>query len=135
LIATGTCTIRATQAGNGSYSAAAPVSQSFAVTAAKSFTITPVLGTTTVKQGVLAAFVLRLNSINGFDGDVRLNCSGGPAGSYCADLPQTVRLNGTAYAISGVLFPARTPNGSYTITFEGVSGAQRVTAQATFTIK
>jgi sugar lactone lactonase YvrE len=135
LIAAGACAIRATQAGNGSYSAAAPVSQSFAVTAATSFTITPVLGTTTVKRGVVAAFLLRLNSVNGFHGDVRLSCSGGPAGSYCANLPQTVRLDGTAYALSGVLFPASTPNGSYTITFEGVSGTQRVTARATFTVK
>jgi hypothetical protein len=66
---------------------------------------------------------------------VTLSCSGGPAGSKCLDFPQTVHVNGTAYAISGILFPENTTPGTYTMTFTGVSGALTNTATAKFTVK
>jgi hypothetical protein len=131
----GTCTIQALQPGNGMFAAAAPVSQSFTVTARPNFTIKPTPQTETVYRGVLAAFILQLTSSNGFNGNVTLSCSGGPAGSLCADLPQTVRVNGTAYAISGILFPKSTAPGTYTITFTGVSGSLTNSATAMFTVR
>jgi hypothetical protein len=99
------------------------------------FTITPTPSTETVDRGVLGGFILTLKSLDGFKGNVALSCSGGPAGSYCADLPQTVNLNGTAYALSGILFPKNTTPGTYVITFTGTSGAITEDATATFIVK
>ncbi len=100
-----------------------------------SFTITPNPAAETVNRGNIAAFILSLKSVNGFSGNVKLSCSGGPAGSYCVDFPMTVHLNGTAYAISGIFFPKNTKPGTYTVTFTGVSGALTNTATAKFTVK
>ena len=73
--------------------------------------------------------------MNGFNANVALICSGGPAGAKCANLPQTVRVNGTAYAVSGMLFPTNTIPGTYTVTFTGKSGSLTQTATATFTVR
>jgi len=135
LLMAGICTIQATQPGNGVYAAAVAVSQSFTVKAAANFTITPAPSAETVYRGVVGAFILKLQSVNGFNANVTLGCSGGPAGSYCADLPQTVKLNGTALAISGILFPKNSTPGTYVITFTGVSGSLTNKATATFTVK
>jgi hypothetical protein len=131
----GTCTIVASQNGNNVYAAATPVSQSLTVIPRANFSITPEPAVETVYRGRLAAFLLVLNSVNGFKGNVTVSCSGGPAGSECADFPQTVRVNGTAYAISGILFPTSTPPGTYTMTFTGVSGSLTNNATATFIVK
>ena len=136
ILASGTCTIQATQAGNSAYTAAPTVSQSFTVLpAATSFTIVPTPAKETVDRGVVGAFILQLNSVKGFNGQVTLTCSGGPIGSSCTDFPMTVKLNGTAYAVSGILFPKNSTPGSYTIKFTGVSGSLKNTATAMFTVK
>jgi hypothetical protein len=129
----GTCTIEALQTGNTIYGAATPVTQSFTVLA--TFSITPIPPAETIARGVLGAFVLQLHSLYGFDRNVTLSCSGGPAGSKCADLPQTVRLDGTALALSGILFPMTAEPGTYVITFTGVSGLVRESATAKFSVK
>ena len=136
LVNAGTCTIQASQAGNANYAAATPVSQSFPVVSAANFTITPNPAKETIQRGVLAGFILQLNSVNGFNGNVTLSCSGGPSGSKCIDLPMTVKLksNGVAYAVSGILFPANTTPGTYAMTFTGTSGSITETAIATFTV-
>ena len=85
--------------------------------------------------GNITAFALELKSVQKFNGNVTLSCSGGPAGSKCANLPQTVRVNGTALAISGILFPKGTAKGTYTMTFTGVSGSLRHSATAQFVVK
>jgi len=131
----GNCTITASQLGNGTY-AAASIQQTFTVTApAANFTITPIPGSETITRGELAGFILELQSVNKFNGSVTLKCSGGPSGAVCADLPQTVKVNGTAYAVSGILFPANTKSGTYTMTFTGVSGSLTNSTTATFTVK
>jgi hypothetical protein len=134
LLGNGTCTIQAAQAGNANYSAATSVSQSFTVSPA--FTITPNPGNQTVTRGVFAGFVLQLNAGSSFSGNVTLSCSGGPAGAQCGNLPQVVNpsSNGTAYALSGILFPANTTPGNYAITFTGTSGSVTSSATATFTV-
>jgi len=131
----GTCTIVASQNGNNVYAAATQVAQSFTVIPSANFTITPNPASETIYRGRLAAFLLVLKSVNGFKGKVTVSCSGGPTGSQCADLPQTVQVNGTAYAISGILFPTSTPPGTYTMTFTGVSGSLTNKATATFIVK
>jgi len=137
MLAPGTCTIVASQAGNANFAAATSVTQSFAVQAASaaSFTITPLPASETINRGVLAAFILELNSVKGFSGNVALSCSGGPSKSICVDLPQTVKLNGLALSISGILFPANTTPGTYIITFTGTSGSSTASTTAKFTVK
>jgi hypothetical protein len=105
------------------------------VNPASSFTIKPIPPAETVPRGNLAGFILQLDSVNGFKGNVALSCSGGPAGTVCADLPQTVKLNGRGYAISGILFPRSTQPGVYTITYKGISGSLTNSTTATFTVK
>ena len=104
-------------------------------TSAGGFTITVIPSQETVSVGDIAAFILELKSVQGFNGNVKLSCAGGPAGSECADLPMTVRVDGTALAISGILFPKNSTPGTYTITFTGVSGTIISTATAKFTVK
>jgi aminopeptidase S len=135
MAAQGTCEIEASQAGNSNYGAAQSVTQSFNVVPAPNFSLTPNPSAETVPRGNLAAFILNLKSLNGFSGNVKLSCSSGPAGSYCVDFPMTVHLNGTARAVSGILFPKNTKPGTYTITFTGVSGSLTNSTHATFTVK
>lgn len=132
LIQPGTCSIEALQAGNANYLAATTVVVSFNISG---FTITPIPSAETVRRGILAAFLLEIKAVNGLVGNVKLSCSGGPAGSVCGDLPKTVKLNQIALAISGILFPAKTTPGTYTITFTGASGPAVSTATATFTVQ
>jgi uncharacterized repeat protein (TIGR03803 family) len=99
------------------------------------FTITPTPGSETVKRGFLAGFILTLKSLDGFNGKVALSCTGAPAGSTCAVLPQTVTVNGTAYAAAGFLVPGNATTGTYTITFAGKSGSLTGKATATLTVK
>ncbi len=86
LVNPGTCTIQASQPGNAQYAAATPVSQSFTVTPKATFTITPIPASETIYRGYIAAFLLQLKSVNGFNGNVMLSCSGGPAGSGNASI-------------------------------------------------
>ncbi|MGA2588832.1 MAG: Ig-like domain-containing protein [Bryobacteraceae bacterium] len=132
---TGTCTIQASQSGNATYAPAQPVSQSFSVLPAANFTIVAKPSSETVEPGLPGAVLLDLQSVMGFDGNVTLSCAGGPSGFKCVDLPQTVHLDGTAHALSGVLFPKNTTPGTYTITFTGVSGSLRNSTTAKFTVK
>lgn len=134
LAAPGTCTIQASQTGNGSYLAATPVNQSFQVSAA-AFTIAPKPISETITRGNVAAFVLELDAVNGFKGEVTLTCSSSPIGSHCVDLPQTIYLKRQALAVSGVTFPRNTADGTYTVIFTGVSGSYSATASAQFTVK
>jgi hypothetical protein len=135
MVAAGSCTIQATQAGNSVYAPAPPVAQSFPVASLANFTITPIPPQENAFRGVLAGFVLKITAVNGFQGNVTLSCSGGPDGAKCANFPMTVRLNRTAFALSGMWFPPNTPAGTYTVTFTGVSGASTATATAQFTVK
>jgi hypothetical protein len=87
------------------------------------FTIGVIPPVETIRRGDLAGFILDLKSVNGFDASVALSCSGGPAGSYCIDFPMKVKVDGTAYAVSGVLFPKNTKPGTYVLSPSLVSPA------------
>jgi large repetitive protein len=130
----GTCTIAATQAGNANYTAAIPVSVSFIVSG---FNLVAMPSSETIHRGILAAFLLEAQSLNGFWGDVKITCSGGPSNSVCGDFPQTVKVlpNKVALAISGVLFPKNTSSGTYTLTFTGTSGSAVVSTTAQFKVE
>jgi len=79
--------------------------------------------------------ILNLKSANGFDATVTLSCGGGPAGFVCVDLPMKIKLDGTATAVSGVLFAKDTPAGTYTITYTATSGSIKESATVKFTVK
>jgi hypothetical protein len=133
----GSYVLQASYAGDANFAAGGSNSATVGVTQAPTFTITPTPATETIKRGVLAGFILTLKSVNGFSGPVQVSCSGGPAGSYCLDLPQTVKLsaNGTAYAVSGILIPRNSAPGTYTITFTGTSCTVTVTTTAKFIVQ
>ncbi len=103
----GSCVVQASTALTTNFLAGS-AKQSVTIVAAgqtQTFTITPSPAAETVSRGVVGGFLLKLQSVDGFDANVTLSCSGGPAGSYCVDFPMTVKVNGTAYAVSGILFP------------------------------
>jgi hypothetical protein len=136
LITTGTCTLLASQPGNGQYSAAVPVAQSFTITPAITFSISPVIGSATVSRGVqLAGYLLKLQSNNGFIGNVSLTCSSSVSQSICVDFPETVAVRGTSYAVTGILFPESTKPGTYTVTITGTSGSLTEDTTATFKVQ
>jgi hypothetical protein len=131
----GTYPITATLTSTNSSVQGSSGNNTLTVVAAANFTIKPLPPAETVHRGNLAAFVLELDSVNGFKGKVKLSCSGGPPGSVCVDLPQTVSLNGRAYALSGIFFSKNTKPGTYTVTFTGVSGSLTNSTHASFTVK
>jgi sugar lactone lactonase YvrE len=137
MLAAGTCTIQASQAGNANYAAATPVSVSFSVAMAATFKLITTPNSETIHRGILAAVLLEAQSVNGFSGKVQITCSGGPAASVCGSFPQnlTVQANKTALALSGILFPANTAPGTYTLTFTGISGVTTVSTTAKFTVQ
>jgi predicted outer membrane repeat protein len=99
------------------------------------FTITLIPSSESIPFGDLAGFILEVSPLNGFSGNVMLTCSGGPAGTQCGVLPQTVPVKGKAYALAGILFPRGTPAGTYTIEFTGKSGQLTGTATGTITLR
>jgi hypothetical protein len=131
----GTYTITANLTSTNSSVQGSSGNNSLTVVAAPSFTIKPLPPSETVTRGNVAGFLLELDSINGFKGNVKLRCSGGPSGSICVDLPQTVLVNGRAYALSGILFPKSTKPGTYIITFTGTSGSLTNSTHATFIVR
>lgn len=136
LTGAGLVTVTASQAANADYAAATTVVRSFTVLAASTgnFTITPT-PPAEIDRGAIAVFMLEIKPTNGFKGNVMLSCSGGPEGTKYFDLPKTVRVNGTVFAISGIQFPATAKPGTYTITFTGISGSMINTATAKATVK
>jgi len=132
LLKPGVCSIKAMQAGDSDHLPASPVTVNFNVSG---FTITPLPGSETVRGGTLAAFLLQIRAVNGFVGNVRLSCSGGPVKSVCATLPQTIRLGQNAIAVGGMLVPAGSTPGTYTITFTAASGTAVSTGTSSLTIR
>lgn len=132
LLKPGVCSIEATQIGDSDYLAATPVRVSFNVSG---FTITTVPTSETVRAGTLAAFLLQIRAVNGFVGNVRLSCSGGPAKSVCATLPQTVHLGQNAIAAGGMLVPSGATTGKYSVTFTGSSGTATSITSSSITVR
>jgi hypothetical protein len=92
-LATGACTIDATQAGNSTYAAAAMVAQSFTVNAAPTptFTVGSSSGAQTVQPGGVATYTINITPANGsFAGSVTLSASGLPASATYNFSPASV---------------------------------------------
>ena len=92
LVAVGTCTIQATQAGNATYAAATPVSQSFQVEAA-TFTITSNPTSATVTPGQSAVFTFTVTPQGSYTSPISFSCSALPAVAACSFSPATITLD------------------------------------------
>jgi hypothetical protein len=83
LVAVGTCTIHATQAGNATYAAATLVSRSFQVEAA-TFTVTSNPTSTTVAPGQSAVFTFTVTPQGSYTSPISFSCGGLPAVAACS---------------------------------------------------
>ncbi len=92
LVAVGTCTIQATQAGNATYAGAASVSQSFQVEAA-TFTITSNPTSATVTPGQSAVFTFTVTPQGSYTSPISFSCSALPAVAACSFSPATITLD------------------------------------------
>ncbi|MDQ2711294.1 MAG: FG-GAP-like repeat-containing protein [Acidobacteriota bacterium] len=135
----GTDALTAVYSGDTNFAGSSAPTVLLSVLPGPSFTLTPSSSSEKTWRdrhgNWLGGVVLTLQSQNGFQGNVQLSCSGGPAGTGCVDLPGTVRLHGTAYALAGVSFPAKTPSGTYPVTFTGVAGSLTSSTTVNFTVK
>jgi hypothetical protein len=124
LVAVGTCTIQATQAGNANYTAATPVSQSFAVAAGgptADFVLSSNPMNATLTAGQTGTFTLTATPQGSVTSVISFACTGLPAMASCSFSPPTVTpdsaaatttltITTTAHTASLGL-PAATPRG------------------------
>lgn len=92
-IASGTCTITATQPGDNLYYAATPVAVTFAVNPTgqtPSMSMNLSLSSLTLQAGTVGLTQVTVNSVNNFTGSVSFSCSGAPSGYSCSFNPSTV---------------------------------------------
>ncbi len=89
LLAVGKCTIQATQSGNATYAAAAPVDQNFQVEAA-TFTLTPNPSSVTVAPGQSAVIAITVTPQGSYTSPITFSCSGLPVDGACSFSPSTI---------------------------------------------
>jgi len=118
LLSAGTCTITASQAGNGMYAVAPSVQQSFTVVAAgPPFSLKPTTSPLTLQQNEHGTDPITVTDNAGFSGAVTLSVSGAPTGVSTAFTGNDL-----------VVFPALTaPTGTYPLTITGTSGTAKAT--------
>jgi 6-phosphogluconolactonase (cycloisomerase 2 family) len=92
LVAVGTCTIQATQAGNANYAAATPVNQNFQVLAAD-FALSPNPASATVNPGQSGTYALTVTPQGSFTNPISFSCIGLPALAACTFSPATLTPN------------------------------------------
>ncbi|MGD0730848.1 MAG: hypothetical protein ABR956_06265 [Terracidiphilus sp.] len=101
-IASGTCTIDANQSGNGVYSAAPQVPQSFTVNPAPAFVVSGGSSSLTLEPGAATGNTVSIavTPSNGFTGTVSLACSIAPVAASdppaCTLTPSSVTITGAA---------------------------------------
>jgi DNA-binding beta-propeller fold protein YncE len=129
-----TCSIQATQAGNATYTAAQPVTQSFLVT---DFSLNVTPSSQTIPAGHMATYSVALASVNGFSGNVALNCSGGPPHSTCSVSPTSVALSNTSTAKVTLMLntPMNVNLGTFKLTLTAKSGSDVHTQTVSLTVK
>jgi sugar lactone lactonase YvrE len=93
LVAVGTCTIQASQAGNTNYAVATPVNQSFQVS---DFTLTSTSSSASVTAGQPGTFTLTLTPQGSFTSAITLSCGGLPAMAGCTFTPSATATPNTS---------------------------------------
>ena len=145
LVAAGTCTITASQPGNGTYAAAAPVSQSFNVAGKGTFTVAVSATRVIVTPPFCFAFgcfggasgkdTVTITPVNGFTGTVTFSVSGLPAGVTAAFSPTSVAGKGaTTLTLTAAATAARNGSTTLTIVSSSGSGASLITVPITITL-
>jgi hypothetical protein len=130
LLAGGTCTLVAAQAGNASYTAAPSVTQSFMVTAAPSFTLSLAASSLNLAPGAGGSVVVTAKPVNGFTGTVTFSASGVPSGVDIGFLG-TGGVNQDYFI---VYVPTGTATGTFTLTLTGASGKISASTPVTLVI-
>ena len=128
-IATGTCTIQATQTGNSTYAAATAVTQSFAVTG---FTVSASPTTVAVPQSETGTSTITITDVGGFSGTVALSASNLPSGvtaSFAAG-----SMAGTQVLTLSASLSAAITTSPVTVTITGTSGLLTETASIALSI-
>ncbi len=128
-IATGTCTIQATQTGNSTYAAATAVTQSFAVTG---FTVSASPTTVAVPQSETGTSTITITDVEGFSGTVALSASNLPSGvtaSFAAG-----SMAGTQVLTLSASTSAAITTSPVTVTITGTSGSLTETASIALSI-
>ena len=91
----------------------------------------------TIPPGHMAAYTLTASSNSGFQGVISLTCSGGPPGSTCTVVPNSVTLTSiseTASVTLDLVVPRGASKGTWTITVTGMGGSLTRTATATLKV-
>jgi hypothetical protein len=124
-LSAGTCTITASQPGNGVYTAAPSITQSFKVVVAPpSFTLTPGATVLNLQQNEGTTDAITVTASKGFSGSVKFSATGVPTGTSSTFEGDTFVLYvGTS-----------TPTGHYPITITGVSGTVSASTTITLTV-
>jgi hypothetical protein len=130
LIAAGTCTLVASQAGSAAYTAAASVTQSFTVTTGPSFTLSLAATSLTLAPGAGSSVIVTAKPVGSFTGTVTFSETGVPTGVNNGFLG----TGGTNQDYFIVYVPAGTAAGTYTVTIKGTSGTTSATATLTLII-
>lgn len=89
--------------------------------------------TETVPPGHMGTFTLTASSPSGFQGAISLTCSGGPPGSKCSLVPNSVTLvsgSEMAQVTINLAVPKGASKGTFTITITGTGGGLTHTATA-----
>jgi len=92
--------------------------------------------TETVPPGHMGVYTLNITS-TGFQGVINLTCAGGPPGSKCTVVPNSVTINsasGTASVSIDFAVPKGASKGTFTITVTGKGGGLTRTATATLKV-
>ena len=92
--------------------------------------------TETVPPGHMGVYTLTISS-TGFQGAISFTCGGGPRGSQCTVVPNSVTINsatGTASVAIDFAVPKGASKGTFTITVTGVGGGLTRTATATLKV-
>jgi len=111
LLMAGTCTIDASQSGNASYTAAAPVTQSFSVVGS-GFKLSAATTTLDVVASSNAIDVITVTPINGFSGTVGYSIAGLPSGVTSSFTGNSLQLSVSAETVAG----------TYPLVVQGSSG-------------
>ncbi len=140
LVAVGTCTIQATQAGNIFFSAAAPANQSFQVTAGAASTMTSNAGTTPQSATINTAFANALavtvrdaynDPVSGVN--VTFTAPGSGASGLFGNSTATITVATNASGIASAPFTAGATAGPYNVT-AAASGLTSVNFSLTNTV-
>jgi hypothetical protein len=133
LLNTGNCGVIATQAGNGSYSAAAAVGQIIVVVnaATGSFTIAPSASSFTLAAGKGGTVNFTATPANGFNGTVTYSLSGSPLNPATSGISYTFLQQSSTVSTLVIYVSSGVASGSGKITVTGTSGS--LSASTTFT--